>query len=1144
MTDKIIMRTPASWHGDMGREGAPCGNGHVGALVYGGVEREIILLNHDRLWFAGWQSPMPDVSGTLPEIRRLLDEHRPDLANPILRQALAAGGYDAHNCGPLPLGDITIRRPAGHTHKHYRRTIDLRRAEVTVSWEENGIRHARRTFVSRADGLVYTEITASVPGSVSGEFGLAVHDRETMREELVKNPRFASFLREGDALVEYAAECFTTYAPARGCFGAVLRVIPTGGTIERAGDSSMRVTGADSVLLIAKPFVRAEKDPRFDDVLASLDLSLPYSDAMAAHEPLHRRLYDRASFTLTHDRPDTPNEDLLLDAFDDDMSPELAEKLWAFGRYLLVCATDDGPSADGESPMPASLVGLWGAAYQGIWAFHMFNVNFEMIYWNALSGNMPSLLRSALEYVEGFLDDYRENARKLFGCRGIYINSVNTPETGKLACLADHILNWTGAAAWLAQHFYDCGRASGDADWMKEHALPFMREAALFYEDFLFEGPDGLLVFAPSVSPENVSRTVSEELGSDAQCARNATMDIALCRELLTNLCEGSERFGMYAEAVPRWRKMLGKLPAYRVNGDGSLAEWIDPFYRDEVRHRHQSHLYPLFPGHAIREGDPLFDACRLAENRRRDEGLSSQSSWSLVYMACVYARLRRGNDAHAALSEMVRHCEMTNFLTVHNDWRRMGPAGCDDMRSAPLQIDAAVGFPAAVNEMLLDSSDGDLTLFPALPDRWQSGGAEGLLAMSGDTVSLNWYGGGASAKIEGNGVRKIRCRSGFVFENGENACEAALPCELYMTRTGGAGWEYRGGTLYFHEIPPFENSLDRPWDVRRNETVRAVFDEGIGLIPAHFLSGFPELCEIEFPSTLCEIGTRAFEDCPKLQKIDLPEGLVILGDSAFQNCDGTEEITLPSSVREIGELCFAATTAVLRRIDIRPGNPVWTSVDGVLYTADGGTLVRYPGGRRTRHFTVPDTVERIGEDAFCHAEYLWHVDLPANLRELGQGAFSFCSRLREMTVPDGIRVLPPYAFFCCERMEALRLPAEMEEIGYEACANMTALRELTIPTGITRIDYAVFSGCEAIREVSIPEGVTELGAHAFSCCPELRRVRLPSTLESIWEKAFQGCPKLRGVTLPAGIGYVSDDAFDRGAVRKQESSSSTDAKG
>ena len=786
MTTDLILKTPASWYGDMGREGAPCGNGTVGALIYGGVDREIILLNHVRLWHAGWQSPMPDVSDALPQIRRLLDEGRPDLAGPVFRKVYAERGYDAHNCGPLPLCDLTIRRFSTLPHRSYRRMIRLDRAEVVVRWEEGVVLFERKTFVSRADGLVYTLLTASEPGKISVAVGLDVHEKEKRESELIRHPALSVSMRKDGAegLIGFSADCFTTYKPASGRFGAFLRVVPTGGSVrpEVGEDGVLRVEGADSLLLVARVFVQEDDVIDEERYLADLDRSGRYERAVCANLLLHRRLYGRASLTLSRGS-NRSNEELLLDAYNGEMTPELAEKLWAFGRYLLVCGTRDDPSVDGETPQPLSLVGLWLSSYTGMWAIHMFNVNFEMIYWNALSGNMPSLLRAALEYVESFMDDFRENARKQFGCRGIFLNSVNTPESGKNACLADHILNWTGGAAWVASQFRDYARYTDDDFWLTEHALPFMREAALFYEDFLFEDASGRLVFSPSVSPENVPRNVSRDLSSASEVTRNAAMDVALCRELLTGLCEDAERCGLYAEDVLRWRAMLEKLPDYRINPDGSLAEWGDPFYEDENRHRHQSHLYGVFPGHSVREDSPLFEAFRRSEDKRWNEGLSSMSSWGLVFMAGVYARLRCGNRAHAALSEMVRACCLPNFFTVHNDWRRMGPAGCDDMQAAPLQLDAVTGFPGAVNELLLDSSDGILHLLPALPNAWPEGEVRGLGAVGGFTVSIRWDGSEAEAEIEGRGEAVVRAGSGFRFDGAEKERTVTAPCKLKLKR-------------------------------------------------------------------------------------------------------------------------------------------------------------------------------------------------------------------------------------------------------------------------------------------------------------------------------------------------------------------------
>ncbi len=162
MIKALTMKKPASWHGDMWREGAPCGNGQTGALVYGGVDREIILLNHTHLWHYGSVGELPDVSACLPEIRRLLDEERPDLADGVFAAALREKGYKAHTAAPYPLCDILIGRLCEKPVYGYRRRVDFDTAEVSVRWEEDGAEFIRRTFVSRADGLCFTLLSCSV----------------------------------------------------------------------------------------------------------------------------------------------------------------------------------------------------------------------------------------------------------------------------------------------------------------------------------------------------------------------------------------------------------------------------------------------------------------------------------------------------------------------------------------------------------------------------------------------------------------------------------------------------------------------------------------------------------------------------------------------------------------------------------------------------------------------------------------------------------------------------------------------------------------------------------------------------------------------------------------------------------------------
>lgn len=781
MKSILTMKYPSAWHGEMWREGAPCGNGVVGALVYGSVDREYILLNHAKLWKGGRVVDIPDVHDALANVRHLLDKERPDLANAVLSNALRSAAYTARTADPLPLGDIRILRRSERSITGYRRRIDLEKAEVTVTWKEGGALFTRSAFVSRADGLCYTRLTCTEPGKISVDVTLDVHDRETMTDGAVRNTRTEVI---GD-IVRYAGDNDSAYAPAQGSYGAVMRVRTTGGRQEQLG-RSIRITDADEVLLVTHVFVGKNRTEAFADSSSLLQNLTDYDTALRLHTEKHLALYRGVDFSIS-DTVTTSNEELLLDAFGEEASNELMETMYAYGRYLFVCSTAEPDIPDA---MPTHLIGLWNGTYQCFWAFHMFNVNFEMIYWQALSGNQPALLRTALDYVEGFMDDFRENARKIFGCRGIYIDSVNTPESGRAACLADHIINWTAGAGWVSEHFYDYYRYTGDEDYLRNHALPFMMETALFYEDFLIVKPDGKLEFTPGTSPENVPSSTMEKFGIKAQVTKNPSMDIAVVRELLTNLLEGSEITGLYTDKRPVWTDMLTRLPDYRYNADGSLKEWADDFYTDNNRHRHHSHLYGIFPGHSIAEDSPEYDAFRLAEDKRMTEGLTSQSSWAMIYMAGINARLKRGEEAWFALSEMLRYCCMNNLFTVHNDWRRMGSVTCDDMRLAPFQIDANIGFPGVVNEMLLGCADGTLTFFPALPSRWKTGKLEGLRTVGGWIVSLYWEEERANVVLSGGFTKDVTVHTsnGWRFTDGstKKVIEKSEKITLELLRNPG----------------------------------------------------------------------------------------------------------------------------------------------------------------------------------------------------------------------------------------------------------------------------------------------------------------------------------------------------------------------
>ncbi len=495
--NRLIMQYPASAWASRWCDAVPCGNGKFGAAVYGAVHRERILFNHEDLWDYGTATELPDVSRLLPEMRRLLKDGKRQEAADLYVGELGKLGYRIRTAALLPLADLLLTMPPKQAFRNYRRELDMTTGEAVVSWRDGEVDFERRLFVSRTDDVIACVIRCSRPGALNATAALAVHDLADAatrrgRAATPKEPQSSA----GDGFL-----VFTAKTQAEADFGAVGRVIPTGGTA-RAQASSIVLDNADGALILVKLFAEEDKQtavPRLKQELSALPAD--YDRLLAPHAKAHRELFERVKLNLHASEGDRAlsNEQILLNSYKGDVPAVLVEKMWAYGRYLLISSSRKGGQ-------PPSLLGRWCGDYEGFWTFNMANENIQMIYWQALCGNLPDLNLALFDYYESMLSDFRKNARNLFGCRGILVPAVTTKKTGLMPGNMEHILFYTGPGAWISAHFYDHYRYTGDKDFLRQRALPFMREVALFYEDFTFEDENGHLVFAPSNSPENAPR--------------------------------------------------------------------------------------------------------------------------------------------------------------------------------------------------------------------------------------------------------------------------------------------------------------------------------------------------------------------------------------------------------------------------------------------------------------------------------------------------------------------------------------------------------------------------------------------------------------------------------------------------------------
>ncbi|WP_084958075.1 glycosyl hydrolase family 95 catalytic domain-containing protein [Thermoactinospora rubra] len=667
------------------------GNGRQGALVYGGHRDLRVTLSHERL-FLPVTRPLdpPATARILPELRGLLYAgRRQEAADRVVELAVRQDpGYaETRWIDPL-IGAATLALEPPAPVTAYRRSCDLRTGVVTQECDggrqEVFVSRAADAVVIRCTGLAGVLRLAPVEGEPPIPIGYrlsawpappAPHGEPARDAGLVLHASFPEHWP--GALTGYQVECRVT-GPAT----------PVPGGLRLPGDA----------LVLARVVIPGrEPYPPLEDLPADFDALL------AGHARQHAELMDRSAVRLGHGgkRREACSEDLLAGG-----GPELVEAVFDAARYAIV-------SSCGE--LPPTLQGVWSGTFTPAWqSGYTIDGNLQTAVAGLHPTGAPELMLPVFDLFDRLVPDFRDNARALYGCRGILTPAhVSTHgrhnHFGPIWCQTF----WTAGAAWLARLYYDHYSYTQDAAFLRDRALPFMVEAAEFYEDFLDEHGN----FVPSYSPENAPP------GSRAQACVNATMDIAAVRDLVRNLRRVDPR--------PRWDRLAARLPGYRVAPGGELAEWAWDL-EDNHAHRHASHLYPFWY-----EGDEAARGGEEAVRRRLAWWRGSESdemAFGLVQLGLAAARLGMAAEAHEALTLLVTRYWRANMVSTHN-------------RDAIFNVDVCGGVPALVAAMLVRSSEESLDLLPACP--WPRGEARGLRARGGVTVEcLAWWPGGGEARL------------------------------------------------------------------------------------------------------------------------------------------------------------------------------------------------------------------------------------------------------------------------------------------------------------------------------------------------------------------------------------------------------------
>jgi hypothetical protein len=740
------------------------GNGAMSIELMGDPYSEQILFHHEGLLMP-WKKPLeaPKVADIFPQIRQLVLAGKDHEAMALALQHMNDGPIK-QNTQPhltIPAFLMHLDLPKTTSVKDYLRTVDFETGEAKVFWTDQHGEWVRQTFTSRPDDVVVQWLTPPAGQRVNARIALQRSAEWSMASGMDwgSHPGIGNISPDWEAFspatrpkapapkgVEACDvhqdvnqqrliyKCILDPSVDNSGYAGVVRVVRNGGSARMDGDALV-VGNASSVMLLTRiAYFPDLKDQQVESLHQAVEALTPDYAALLDR---HRRVQSEALNRVTVDfggasQHGWSTEELLTDQRSrPDYSPALLEKVFEMGRHWFILNS-------GQYPSIASQV----------------NSTLDLQTAGAVQGDLREGMEAYFNWMESLAPDSRTNAKNIFGLRGASYPlfpdkgiGANFYYTGTSDIGIWPL--WISAGGWVARQFWNHYLVTGDQEFLRNRVAPVYKDLALFYEDFLTLTDDnGNYMFVPSISPENVPRSTDPS----SPILINATMDITVCREVLTNLIQASQILGTDASSLPKWKAMLAKMPPYLIEPDGTLKEWAWPTLQERYIHRHVSHLYGAWPGDEI---DPdrtpqLARAAQIANRRRTFDALATSvagetlPAYSRCHRALVGARLKDNVIVDIQLRQLMEQGYISSALRSSRE-----------PYATPVP-DAHGGIPATVMEMLLYSRPGVIEVLPALPQTLVKGSINGMLARTFARIDkLAWDMQTRTAELTVTSVRK-----------------------------------------------------------------------------------------------------------------------------------------------------------------------------------------------------------------------------------------------------------------------------------------------------------------------------------------------------------------------------------------------------
>ncbi|MGV8879636.1 MAG: glycosyl hydrolase family 95 catalytic domain-containing protein [Sphingobacteriaceae bacterium] len=729
----------------------PVGNGNLGAMVFGDVNKERIQLNEMSLWSGSYaENDNPEAPKYLATIRKLLFEGKYKEATALTNETQitngkgSGSGNAAVNNAPFgcfqTLGDLYFDFGTTAAYQNYYRDLDLINGVATTTFSQNGINYTREVFASHPDNAIVMRLTANKENAIS--FTMHINRPEKFTS-MVENNRLLMYGTldngQGGEGMKYKA-----YATPQ-LTGGTLKTINNTLHIQKATAVTIIITAKTNYKQHYPDFI----NNNFESDLAVITknaTSKKYAVLKQRHIKDFAGLMNRVHFKLGNAINNLPTNELLRKNFETKNQQALYPLYFQFGRYLLLSSSRPGG-------LPANLQGIWANKIQTPWNgdYHT-DINVQMNYWPAEVTNLSETQLPLIDLIASISEPGKKTAKIQYQMNGWALHPITNiwgyTSPGEAASWGMHI----GGGAWLSQHLWEHYDFTRDQTYLRK-VYPLLKDASLFYLDWLTKDPKtGKLVSGPSPSPENSFKAPD---GSIAQISMGPTHDQQVIFNLFDNTLKTAEILWMKPDDfLTHIKNAKDSLADTKIASDGRLMEWAEEFEEVEPQHRHLSHLFALYPGNQITldKTPALAEAAKKSLTARGNAGVG----WTYAWKIALWSRLKDGDRALSILNNQLRPTDDTgtkydNGGGTYYNFFDAGP---------PFQIDGNFGVIAGMAEMLIQSHEDYIELLPALPQAWSAGEINGLVARGGFVLNMKWQNGKITnasifAKVAGKCVVK-----------------------------------------------------------------------------------------------------------------------------------------------------------------------------------------------------------------------------------------------------------------------------------------------------------------------------------------------------------------------------------------------------